>query len=744
MDRKIYFSFARNNLNKISLSLFNIQFKSLLIIFLVNSFFISYEESEINLVIEGSGSKNFVNEEYYLAPSQVIINATKTLVNVKKSDLDGDLNNITLKFGGEIKSCLNMFKGLTSIKEIDLSKLDTSLITDMTLMFCDCINLEKVTFGNKTISSITSMDCMFKNCINLTVIDLSIFDTSLVTIMKETFCHCQSLQSIDVSKFNTSNVENMYDMFAYCYNLISVDVSNFNTSKAKNMRGMFYQCYSLKYINLSNINTSLVTTFQSTFAQTESAEIINLYSFKIKNDANYDATFFGSHAKICINDIPSHKIFESYEKKNDCSDICLNKNLKINLKYNTCVEYCNESEYKYEYNNYCYEKCPNSTKESNDTKYLCIYEVNNDNNFEQLETVREHSEDFANDDNGIILEDKYIIILRELIANSDIIDNITKSKSDYIQKINNVTYQITTSDNQRNNQNYTISSIELGEDCEKTLRYKYGINQSFPLIIFKIDYKSSDTLIPIIGYEIYNPINKTKLDLSECKDIKLNIPVSIDENNLFKYNPNSDFYTDDCSSYTTENGTDIILNDRKQEFKDKNLSLCQNNCTYIDYNKKYEQSSCQCIIKNNMDFISQIMANPNKLSNDFENEEKGSNNLPSNIQTMKFTKTLFSKEGIISNISSYILFIIISHFLLSIILFMKCGYHFLEEEISKILSEKKKEGSKSKNSSKRLQFDPPKNQKIIKKISSKIQIFLFQQIILIKRRRKQKKIRKRR
>ena len=338
-------------------------------------------------------------------------------------------------------------------------------------------------------------------------------------------------------------------MFAYCYNLISVDVSNFNTSKAKNMRGMIFKCYNLKYIDLSNIDTSLVATFESTFFQTESAEIINLYSFKIKNDANYDATFFGSHAKICINDIPSHKIFESYEKKNDCSDICLNKNLKINLKYNTCVEYCNESEYKYEYNNYCYEKCPNSTKESNDTKYLCIYEVNNDNNFEQLETVRDHSEDFANNDNGIILEDKYIIILRELIANSDIIDNITKSKSDYIKQINNVTYQITTLDNQRNNQNYTISSLELGEDCEKTLRYKYGINQSFPLIIFKIDYKSSDTLIPIIGYEIYNPINKEKLDLSECKDIKLNIPVSIDENNLFKYNPNSDFYTDDCSYF---------------------------------------------------------------------------------------------------------------------------------------------------------------------------------------------------
>ena len=83
--------------------------------------------------------------------------------------------------------------------------------------------------------------------------------------------------------------------------------------------------------------------------------------------------------------------------------------------------------------------------------------------------------------------------LRELIINDNIIENIVKSKTDCVGKINNATYQITTSDNQRNNKNYTISSIDL-EDCEETLRYKYNINQSFPLIIFKIDYKSPDTL----------------------------------------------------------------------------------------------------------------------------------------------------------------------------------------------------------------------------------------------------------
>ena len=75
---------------------------------------------------------------------------------------------------------------------------------------------------------------------------------------------------------------------------------------------------------------------------------------------------------------------------------------------------------------------------------------------------------------------------------------------------------------------------------------------------------------------------------------------------------------------------------------------------------------------------------------------------------------------------------------------MKCGYHFLEEEISKILSEKKKEGDISKNSNKRLQFYPPKKQKIIKKIksSSKSTKSLVSTNISNKKKKKTKKNKK--
>ena len=185
-------------------------------------------------------------------------------------------------------------------------------------------------------------------------------------------------------------------------------------------------------------------------------------------------------------------------------------------------------------------------------------------------------------------------------------------------------------------------------------------------------------------------MSKTKLDLKYCEEIliKLNIPVSIDETKLFKYDPNSGFYTDNCFPYTTENGTDIILNDRKQEFVDNNLSLCEYNCNYTGYDEDIKKSSCDCFIKNKMELISDIIQNPNKLSNNFDLDESDSST--SSIVTIKCTKALFSKEGLKNNISSYILIIFIFVFLVCLILFLKCGYPLLNNDINDIIKEKEK------------------------------------------------------
>ena len=84
-------------------------------------------------------------------------------------------------------------------------------------------------------------------------------------------------------------------------------------------------------------------------------------------------------------------------------------------------------------------------------------------------------------------------------------------------------------------------------------------------------------LIPFVEYKTFNSETKENLDLDICKDDKIDLyfSVSIDENNLFKYNSSHEYYNDMCYAYTTDNGTDIIINDRRNEFINNNLSLCE-------------------------------------------------------------------------------------------------------------------------------------------------------------------------
>ena len=797
MDDKIPSYLIQIN-HKISSSKF---LKNFVFFIFLTLFISSKEQCQISLIIEGQGSQYFLNESYYLEPNEVIVNSQPRELCKKFCDFERDINFVIIRFNTQIESVANMFNGLTNMKEIDTSNFDFSKVTNMDSMFNGCSNLEKINFGNINTSLVENMERLFQNCISLTSINLSNFDTSLVTSMNSMFRVCESLNSIDVSNFNTSNVEDMMDMFAFNNNLISIELSNFNTSKVKNLKGMFYKCQTLKYLDLSNFDTTLVINICSMFEQCSSLLYINFNSLRIggggEKETGYAFSSTPPELKICINDSQTENLLLSWTVINsqtnlNCSDICFEKNIKINLKENRCLYSCNESESKYEYKNYCYEVCPNTTFISNNNEYLCsdktfednyyfdiqkgVYKecyktckkCNNEGNetnnncleckdgfkftndsllnnncyeicnhyyyFDEFNTYKctnnktcpekynklineknkcideckndniyryqynnicyEHCPDGTRETNyncflnEITEEDRIIKIFQEYIFNSDIIKNVTENKTDYILEKDNVIYQITTTENQKLNEYKNISSINLG-NCEDILREKYKINETLPLIILKKDYKSPYTLIPIIDYEIYHPINKSKLNLEDCKDIKLNIPVSIDEEKIFIYEPKSEFYTDNCFPYTTENGTDIIITDRKQEFKKKNLSLCENNCEYTGYDINTKKSSCECNVKNKMESIHEIMNKSNLLFNNFSNEEDISNNIPSNMETMKCTKTLFSKEGIMNNISSYIIFIIIAHFLLTLILFMKCGISSLESDIEDILDSKK-------------------------------------------------------
>ena len=192
------------------------------------------------------------------------------------------------------------------------------------------------------------------------------------------------------------------------------------------------------------------------------------------------------------------------------------------------------------------------------------------------------------------------------------LDNITNLGEDIIIEEKGIKYHLTSSLNQNTKIYQNISSIYLG-NCENKLKEKYNINQNQSLLIYKVDIDIEGYFAPIVEYEVYHPITKQKLDLSCCNEdqIKISTPANIDinENEITKYDPKSDFYNDICSTYTTKFNTDITLKDRQKEFFNNNMSLCEDNCDFISYDSSSKKIDCNCNIKLTIKDLSNIKIN---------------------------------------------------------------------------------------------------------------------------------------
>ena len=98
-------------------------------------------------------------------------------------------------------------------KDADLNDINTSNITDMSMLF---------TFSRPKFNG-----------------DISEWDVSNVTNMR--FMFCDTKFSGDISDWDVSNVEDMYDMFYGC-NDFNCNLNKWDVNKVKDMRDMFYGC----------------------------------------------------------------------------------------------------------------------------------------------------------------------------------------------------------------------------------------------------------------------------------------------------------------------------------------------------------------------------------------------------------------------------------------------------------------------------------------------------------------------
>ena len=124
-----------------------------------------------------------------------------------------------------------MFQGFTNIRYIDLTGFDYfNGLDDVRYMFKDCRNLKTLHLNSTGFNPVngelftpTEMQGMFYGCQSLRQIDLTKFNTYLVSNMAEMFCKCYNLLNIYVSNpnWNITSVTNFNKMFSECHLLRS-------------------------------------------------------------------------------------------------------------------------------------------------------------------------------------------------------------------------------------------------------------------------------------------------------------------------------------------------------------------------------------------------------------------------------------------------------------------------------------------------------------------------------------------
>ena len=196
------------------------------------------------------------------------------------------------------------YSGITNLEDLDLEHFNTDGVTIMSELFYGCSQLGT---GNQTITfpstfnteHVTRMDHMFYDCTSMTSLSFpDNFNTANVWTMQAMFSGCSSLTSLNLSTFNTANVTTMFDMFAACTNLSTINcgsgdnVIDLNTSSVTTMEGMFRNCRHLTSLSFGrNFNTSSVTTMKNMFYWCAILGSLNVSLFNTSSVQNMDGMF---------------------------------------------------------------------------------------------------------------------------------------------------------------------------------------------------------------------------------------------------------------------------------------------------------------------------------------------------------------------------------------------------------------------------------------------------------------------
>lgn len=229
-----------------------------------------------------------------------------------------------------------MFYGCANSTEINVSQWNTSKIKYFDKMFSNCQSLAFLDVNNWDMISGYSLNNMFAYS-GITDIDLSKWNTSNITNLSNLFFECTRLKQIDLHTWNTESVSTCYWLFRGCSSLEFINIDGWNTCNVYDMDRMFGECPKLIAIKgLNKLNTTNVQFTRLMFIGDRSLTTLDLSSFDTQNCIDTSQMFRGCYnlKSIYVSDtFVMTKVSNSTQMFLDCTSLIGGSGTKYDPTY---------------------------------------------------------------------------------------------------------------------------------------------------------------------------------------------------------------------------------------------------------------------------------------------------------------------------------------------------------------------------------------------------------------------------
>jgi hypothetical protein len=238
------------------------------------------------------GKLQVIGEDFPYKKSIVIVDKNEYIYDIDDSGkIEGvtkDVFPLYYSFKEPIINGSYLFKDVNFIKNIDLSKMNSSLLVDATSMF-ENSSVEEIYFASENYAEyfittkIIYVIKMFLNCVNLKkIIFPPFFNVGLNA--REMFKGCIKLEDVNITAIISTEIEDIESMFEDCKSLKVISFSNdFLTGEIKSLNNVFKNT-NLTTLDISFLRLYSLQTFSNVFSGASIRGILKLGKYYSNNE----------------------------------------------------------------------------------------------------------------------------------------------------------------------------------------------------------------------------------------------------------------------------------------------------------------------------------------------------------------------------------------------------------------------------------------------------------------------------